>query len=165
MDEQIQQAKFEGWAVVELFGHIREAGYVTTEYFGAACFFRVSVPDLPAREFQLKQPAWGTVPTPTLGGQDILEERRLPVGAIVKRQVIPGKSRLVGASAIYSLNPCTQEEVYRQLEEAQRYNTESLVLVSMPAEPALLTEARRPSEPEPYDRTKGHEPDCPDLDV
>jgi hypothetical protein len=29
-----QQATFEGWAVVELFGHSREIGYVKTEYFG-----------------------------------------------------------------------------------------------------------------------------------
>ena len=28
--------QFEGWAIVELFGHQREIGYVTTRYFGTA---------------------------------------------------------------------------------------------------------------------------------
>ncbi len=32
---ETQTSKFEGWAVVELFGHSREAGYVTTDYFGS----------------------------------------------------------------------------------------------------------------------------------
>ncbi len=28
-----ETSKFEGWAVVEMFGHSREVGYITTEYF------------------------------------------------------------------------------------------------------------------------------------
>ena len=42
------QSRFEGWAIVEMFGHQREAGFVTTESFGPACLFRVDTPALPA---------------------------------------------------------------------------------------------------------------------
>lgn len=33
MTEQ-QQAKFDGWAIVDVMGHQRYAGYVTTEAYG-----------------------------------------------------------------------------------------------------------------------------------
>lgn len=52
-----QQAKFEGWAVVEIMGHQKEIGYVTTQYFGPAGLFRVDRPELPEREFELRRPA------------------------------------------------------------------------------------------------------------
>lgn len=143
--QQIQQEKFEGWAIVELFGHVKEAGWVSTKYFGAACFFEIRVPGLPERETQLKYPAWGTAAVPTLGGGEIIEERRLPAGAIVKRIATPDKVRLVGASAIYSLNPCSQAEVY-SVVEAENRSSEKLLLVSMPA-------AALPAPSEPQDRT------------
>jgi len=54
MSEQV--AKFEGWAIVEMFGHGREIGYVTTQYFGSACLFQIDVPELPERERTLRRP-------------------------------------------------------------------------------------------------------------
>lgn len=45
MDET-KQATFEGWAVLEIFGHQRYAGYVTTQAFGQSVLFRVDVPPL-----------------------------------------------------------------------------------------------------------------------
>jgi len=35
-----QQAKFEGFALVEIVGHQRVAGFVTTEYFGNVAVFQ-----------------------------------------------------------------------------------------------------------------------------
>ena len=46
-------ATFEGWAIVELFGHGKEAGFVKTEYYGSCAMFRVDVPELPEREYPL----------------------------------------------------------------------------------------------------------------
>lgn len=34
------------WALVELFGHQRIVGYLSTETFGASVLFRIDVPDL-----------------------------------------------------------------------------------------------------------------------
>ena len=56
--EEPQQSTFTGWAMLELMGHQREIGYVTTEYFGGAALFRVDVPELPEREFSLTAPEY-----------------------------------------------------------------------------------------------------------
>lgn len=54
MDQE--QSKFEGWAIVEMMGHRREIGYVTTEHYGAASLFRVDSPEVEEREYELKRP-------------------------------------------------------------------------------------------------------------
>ena len=33
-------ARFEGWALIELFGHGHEAGFVTTQYYGDKAMFQ-----------------------------------------------------------------------------------------------------------------------------
>lgn len=38
------EQKFEGWCVVELFGHQQIAGYVSEQVFGGGAFVRVDVP-------------------------------------------------------------------------------------------------------------------------
>lgn len=74
MDEtDVKQATFEGWAVVEMMGHRKEIGFVTTQAFGQAVLFRVDVPELPEREFTLESPEYA-------GG------RYCPTGTKVKRQ-------------------------------------------------------------------------------
>jgi len=44
-----EQAKFEAWAIVELFGHQRIAGKLTEQSIGGAHFVRVDVPDVDGR--------------------------------------------------------------------------------------------------------------------
>lgn len=99
-----QQAKFEGWAVVEMMGHQREIGFVTTEYFGGAALFRVDTPEIPEREYELKRPQW-------IGAQHV------PAGSKVKRSGIPAKSRFVAPGALYALTPCTEETARQAIEE------------------------------------------------
>src|ERR1700687_4479556 len=96
MSENMEQAKFEGWAMVEMMGHQREIGYVTTEYFGGAALFRVDVPEIPEREIELDRPEY-------IGG------RMVPEGSKVKRESAPGRTRFISPSALYAMNPCTEE--------------------------------------------------------
>src|SRR5215467_13892732 len=49
-NHEASNATFEGWAILEIFGHQRYAGYVTTQTFGAASMFRLDVPALEERE-------------------------------------------------------------------------------------------------------------------
>lgn len=42
---QTDAAKFEGWCVVEVFGHQKFAGYVSEQALGGASFVRVDVPE------------------------------------------------------------------------------------------------------------------------
>jgi hypothetical protein len=91
-----QQAQFEGWAIVELFGHQREIGYITTRYFGTACLFQVDVPELPEREFVLEDPQY-------------VNSSWTPSGAKVKKKAAPARTRMLGPGSIYALNPCSEE--------------------------------------------------------
>lgn len=47
-----EENKFEQWAVVELFGHQRIAGYVTNAEIGGCSFVRVDVPREGSAEFE-----------------------------------------------------------------------------------------------------------------
>lgn len=102
-----QQNEFNGWAIVELFGHQKIAGQVTTEYYGTACMFRVDVPELPEREV-------------TLRSGEYSGHTYLPAGTRVRRPLEPGYSRLLGVSAIYALNPASKETVLRYVDAARK---------------------------------------------
>lgn len=104
-NEAAEQSKFEGWAIVEIFGHQRYAGMVSTQVFGSACMFRVDVPELPARE-------------------EIVERRRyddngrmVPAGSVFKYGRIQGYTKLFGVGAIYALTPCTEAFAMKALEQ------------------------------------------------
>ena len=116
------QTHFEGWAVVELFGHGKAIGFVTTEYYGSACLFRVDTPERQEREYVLERPEWGT-------GPDEITQRLLPVGTKVKRQGTPARTRMVGPSSIFALNPCTEEAAKKVIE---REESRPLILVQLP---------------------------------
>jgi len=90
------QARFDGWAIVEVFGHQRYAGYVTTQAFGQAVMFRVDVPPLDERERITKH-------------FEYVDGVSVPPGSTVKENAVPGYTKLFGVGAIYGLTPCTQE--------------------------------------------------------
>jgi len=118
-----EQSRFEGWAIVEMMGHRREIGYVTTEHYGAASLSRVDSPEFEEREFELDRPQY-------------VDGRMVPAGSKVKRTAIPAKSCLVGPSSIYALNPCTEETARKAIEAGIH---RPLILLSVP-ERAQLTE-------------------------
>lgn len=103
MDQQTT-AKFEGWAVLELFGHNREAGYVTTQYFGDKAMFQLDVPELPERDYELKRPAY-------------VGATLAPVGSKVRKEAKEGRTRIISPGAIYAINPCSKELCLATLEE------------------------------------------------
>ena len=123
---ETEQAKFEGWAIVEMMGHQREIGYVTTEAYGVAVLFRIDVPEIPAYEFILKRPEYGS---DGLGG-----ERYLPVGTKVQREGTQGRSRLVSPAALYAMNPCTQDAAVAALKAA---SSRPLICIELPKERLL----------------------------
>ena len=96
MTEQ-SQSHFDGWAIVEVFGHQRYAGKVTTEAYGQAVMWRVDVPEIPERE--------KLVHYSTLTAKDGIA----PAGSVVKYDEIPGYTKLFGTGAIYAVTPCTEE--------------------------------------------------------
>jgi hypothetical protein len=102
---EAEQNHLETWAVVELMGHQKEVGFVTTQYYGGACMFKIDVPDLPEREKTVTRPQW-------------VGDTLVPAGTVIRLPAEPGRSRMVGVSAVYALNPCDQETAMRVIEEA-----------------------------------------------
>ena len=97
-----QQAHYEGWTLLELYGHNTEAGYCVTEYFGPTAMLRVDVPEIPATKELTKRPQWLHV-----DGEDKL----CPAGTEIEVASIPGRTRYLGFGAIYSMNPATEQTV------------------------------------------------------
>jgi hypothetical protein len=153
------QANFEGWAIVELFGHQREVGFVTTQAFGAAVLFRIETPAIPEREYLLERPQ-------TVGAF------WAPVGTKVRREEIPAKTKLVGPSAIYAMTPCTEDTARLAIE---RLITPPLTLLELAKQNALMPgESPANEEDQPEDRVceecgstpeDGHEDGCSFADL
>ncbi|TMI88328.1 MAG: hypothetical protein E6H00_12915 [Bacillati bacterium ANGP1] len=123
MVEHTKQGNFEGWCIIELFGHAKEVGYVTTEAYGTAVLFRVDTPELPEREYVLESPEYTTATTTDSGST------WTPAGAKVKRQASPARSRLIGPGAIYSILPCTETAARKAIEGLIR---RPLILLELP---------------------------------
>lgn len=138
-----EQSRFEGWAIVEMMGHRREIGYVTTENYGAAALFRVDTPGLEDREYVLERPEW----IRTEKGVD----REAPIGSTVRRPGVPARSVLIGPGSVYALNPCTEEAAKKAIE---RTIVRPLVLLNVPEGKQLL------AAPDLDDS----DPDDPDID-
>jgi hypothetical protein len=99
------QNHLESWAVVELMGHQKEVGFVTTQYYGTACLFKIDVPELPEREKTLKRPQWAG-------------DTHVPAGTTISLAARPGRTRFIGVPAIYAINPCDREAALAVLEES-----------------------------------------------
>jgi hypothetical protein len=125
------QAKFDGWAIVDVLGHQRYVGYVTTEAYGQAVLFRVDVPA--ARRTRARdETSQATSPMVSY----------LPAGATVKEGAVDGYTKLMGSGSIYTFTPCTKDAALAAVEEAQ---VRPLMSVSLP-EGQLLPEAAAPAD-------------------
>lgn len=92
---------------------------MTSQYFGNAAMFQIDIPALPERGVPITTPQYVDTDTGC---------KFAPVGTIVRKAAIEGRSRLVGPGAIYSLNPCTEEVVRQLIDEESR----AIALVSLP---------------------------------
>jgi hypothetical protein len=108
MPEQSQS--FNTWAIVEVMGHRRYAGYVTEQTFGVATLIRVDVPETDQPERHTWQ---GTTPA----------------------RKTASYSKLVGVSSIYCITPCT-EEVARKVAAVIEADNDPIP-VTIPAERQL----------------------------
>lgn len=117
----IPQAHFESWAIVDVLGHQRYVGYVTTEAYGQAVLFRVDVPALEPRERVTKRPGY-------------LDGQYLPAGTTVQEGPVAGYTKLIGSGSIYAITPCTKEAALEAVEQAQ---PRPLMSVALPPDRGL----------------------------
>ena len=133
-----ETSKFEGWAVVEMFGHSREVGYVTTEYFGAGALFRVEVPPLPEREVTLMRPEW-------------IDGGLAGAGSKIVRSAVEGRTRFIGPGAVYAMNPCSKDAAFTALESMSRREVKVVELVTAKRLASTLTVPGEEDENDPYE--------------
>jgi hypothetical protein len=133
------QAKFEGWAVVEIMGHQKHAGYCQTQAFGSAVLLKVTAPEVPPFETVLTQREW-------------INGEYAPSGSRVERSR-PKAEVLVGMDSIYRITPCSEETALGSLpfKAVVTFRPEVLELP-----PASLTVERISEEGD-----QGHDDDCP----
>lgn len=125
-DADVKQASFDGWAIVEMMGHRKEIGFVTTQAFGQAVLFRVDTPELPEREFVLESPEYAA--------HNGDRERWCPAGTKVRRAASPARSCLVAPSSLYAINPCSEQAALTAIERSMR---RPLIALELPEQAAL----------------------------
>jgi hypothetical protein len=135
------QSHFEGWAILEIFGHSKYAGYVKTEYFGTACMFRCDVPPLKERETITKSGCYVNQGPDVPGGPDV--ERWAPPGSKVKEVATIGYTKYFGIGSIFSMSPCEQEAALLAVAEIQ---PRSIMLISLPKGKTLGPATKVPDE-------------------
>lgn len=113
-----QQETFEGFAIVQIMGHSKEAGYCKTFYFGNTAMLRIDVPELPEREIILPRPEWDA------------KGNMIPKGAKVRKDAVQGRTPLLGMQSIFRLDPCTKEVAMAALEAM---TPRPIKLLEMPA--------------------------------
>jgi hypothetical protein len=144
------QADFSGWAIVEIFGHQRYAGFVTTAAFGQAVLFRVDVPPLEERERVTKH----------YGYDD--DGKSIPAGSTVKETAVQGYTKYFGPGAIYGMTPCTQAVAEEAVASMQSRKVSVVTLAPLVPERALRASFEDPDGDDPDD-DDSDEPDEPTL--
>lgn len=138
-DSDVKQGTFEGWAIVEMMGHRKEIGFVTTQAFGQAVLFRVDTPELPEREYVLESPEYADVGEGT---------RWCPIGTKVKRASLSARSCLVAPSSLYAINPCTEQAALKAIELGVR---RPLIALEIPPQAALNAAPDHDDDSDQYD--------------
>jgi len=115
-----QTSEFTGWAIVELMGHNKVGGYVTTKPFGSVVMFRVHAPAV--------EPVEQVLDKMTYAGN-----QRLPAGSKV-RVSRPLFEKWVGVSAVYAINPCSEERACALIPQ-------QVEVVEVAKDPLALAEA------------------------
>lgn len=82
------------WAVVEVMGHNTFAGKVSEQVIGGTAFIRVDVPEL-------------------------AETKEVQYGNEYTYPAVPTFTKIIGASSIYAITPCT-EEIAREIAKRKR---------------------------------------------
>lgn len=91
------QARFSGYAIVEILGHQQVAGFVTTEYFGSVAMLHVQLPPIDDVEQTITERTW-------IGGEYLEPGSKI-------RVTVARVEQWVGAQSVYRLTACDEATV------------------------------------------------------
>jgi hypothetical protein len=116
-----QNERFTGWAVVEMLGHKKLAGFVSEQVIAGSALVRVDVPE--------------TLQRKAVAGYG---------GSVVESK--PGYTKLIGVGSIYCITPTDESTARRAAAELERWNEPIPVAL-----PALLSAGGSSAQPEPIE--------------
>lgn len=108
--------KLETWAIVEVMGHGRFAGFVQQVPFGGAAMIRVDVPEI--LEHEEEYDAW---------------EGSVCAGKEKKKRKVPGSAaftKFLGVSSIFAITPCSKEVA---IAAVKSFRSAPVTILEMPA--------------------------------
>ncbi len=155
MNAEQVQSNFEGFAILEIFGHQKYAGFVKTEYFGTACMFRCDIPPLPERERITRGGCRVQMESPD-------EHTWAPPGSTVKEPATEGYTKLFGVGAIYSMTPCDEKACLAAVAELQ---PRPLMLVKLPEGKAIASPVVEDTYPDDQPDAEDTCSDCGKTEV
>jgi hypothetical protein len=144
-----QNAQFEGWAIIEVYGHQQAIGFVSTRYFGNSCLFQVDTPEISERDFTLESPQY-------------VEGKWTSEGAKVRKKARASSSQMLGPGSIFRMTPCSEEVA---LNAVDRMSSREIVVLEIPKDKVreLLPGESKPQAGYPCcggNPEDGHEEDC-----
>jgi hypothetical protein len=113
-----QHEKFTGWAVVEMLGHKKLAGFVSEQVIAGSALVRVDVPETLQ---QKSVPGYG--------------------GTVVESK--PAYTKLIGVGSIYCITPTDESTARRAAAALERWNEP--IPVTLPALLPAATSAATPA--------------------
>lgn len=121
-EEQKDNGMLEGFAIVEVMGYSRYAGYVRQVAMGGGAMIRVDVPDLPERD-----EAYTDYVADGSGRHEPQKKTR-------KVSAVPGYTKFLGVSAIFAITPCSEEVA---LAAVERFRAPAVTILDMPVRRSL----------------------------
>jgi hypothetical protein len=113
MDKE-DPGKLETYAIVEVMGHNRFAGFVQQVPFGGAAMIRVDVPEVPERDEDYMD--WGE------DGKAVKKTRKV-AGT-------PAFTKFLGVSSIFAITPCSKEVA---LAAVNQFRSAPVTILEMPS--------------------------------
>jgi hypothetical protein len=135
--EQKTSSEIETWAIVEVMGHSKYAGFVRQVALGGAAMIRVDVPEIPEREQEYSTYEW-----------DEKDQENKRVKKTRTLSGLPAYTKFLGVSAIFAITPCTEEFARAAVE---RFRSEPASAVDLPTMRALPS----PSDEDDNDQDNG----------
>jgi hypothetical protein len=118
------------FAVVEVMGHNTFAGKVSEHVIGGSAFIRVDVPEIPEHRWKEKRRVWNQA-------NDHYEVKEIEECT----PAMPAFTKLIGASSIYAITPCS-EEVARRVAEQKRVVPVNVLDMPNGSSPRLIAAVR-----------------------
>lgn len=123
----------ETWAILEIMGHTKFAGFVRSVSIGMGAMIRIDVPEIPEEEVERERWNYET------GKAEKYKQ---------KHEKMPGFTKFFGVQSIFALTPCSEEMARTAVKS---FRSIPITVLQLPALPAPRHE--NDEDDDEYDHT------------